>query len=245
MSAPGSGAPAPSPFASDNDVLDAATREFFEAEEALRQEHAAFDDGARPRASEDGGGSLHPAAEDGDGGNDGGAGGGEEGGQGEDEDGASSFSSSSADPSSSPPASRPLDAAKEEADGASLPEERRDAALAAACKDEGNRHFAAGEYDTASACYTEAIRHCPRSHEHDERRAVFYCNRAACAVSAGRADDAVYDCDRALELRPDYVKAVVRRAAMLEKLGQLDEALRGAFGVGGGEKGGRGEGSAY
>jgi tetratricopeptide (TPR) repeat protein len=242
MSAPGSGAPAPSPFASDNDVLDAATREFFEAEEALRQEHAAFDDGARPRASEDGGGSLHPAAEEGDGGNDGGAGGGAEGGQGEDEDGAAS-SSSSADPSSSAPASRPLDAEKEEADGASLPEERRDAALAAACKDEGNRHFAAGEYDTASACYTEAIRHCPRSHEHDERRAVFYCNRAACAVSAGRADDAVYDCDRALELRPDYVKAVVRRAAMLEKLGQLDEALRGAFGKG--EKGGRGEGSAY
>lgn len=61
----------------------------------------------------------------------------------------------------------------------------------------------------------------------DATRAVLYANRAACHLQLGRPGDALYDCDRAVEFNPAYVKGVGRRAAVLEKLGKLDEALRG------------------
>jgi len=110
----------------------------------------------------------------------------------------------------------------------------RSAELAAASKEEGNRLFAARDFEAAAACYTEALRRCPRGADGAAeaalapQRAVFYCNRAACALALvpPRHEDAIYDCDRALELRPDYAKALARRAASLEATGALDEALR-------------------
>lgn len=62
-------------------------------------------------------------------------------------------------------------------------DEKKDAAMAGAMKDEGNRHFTAGEHDTAAACYTEALRAVPRGPEFDEHRAVYYGNRAACHLA--------------------------------------------------------------
>ncbi len=41
-------------------------------------------------------------------------------------------------------------------------------------------------------------------------------------------EDALYDCDRALENNPRYIKALARRAAVLEKLETLDEAAADA-----------------
>ena len=104
----------------------------------------------------------------------------------------------------------------------------RSAELAAASKDEGNRLFAAGAFEAAAVSYTEALRRCPRDEALAPQRAVFYCNRAACALalSPPRHEDVLYDCDRALELRPGYAKALARRAAALEATGALDEALR-------------------
>jgi hypothetical protein len=61
----------------------------------------------------------------------------------------------------------------------------------------------------------------------DATRAVLYANRAACHLQLGRPADALYDCDRAVEFNPGYAKGVGRRAAVLEKLGKPDEALRG------------------
>lgn len=40
-------------------------------------------------------------------------------------------------------------------------------------------------------------------------------------------EEALYNCDRALEVQPTYVKALQRRAAAFEKLERLDEALAG------------------
>lgn len=113
--------------------------------------------------------------------------------------------------------------------GDDMPEEKRNVDLANACKEEGNRHFASGTFDTAAACYTEALRHIPRDSSHDTARAVYYCNRAACSLALGKHEDALYDCDRTIELNPKYVKAYARRAAVFEKFEKLDEALTGAW----------------
>ena len=76
---------------------------------------------------------------------------------------------------------------------------------------------------------------------------MFYSNRAACkssqtyptsVVSSSseigyinllppKLDLVVQDCDEALKLNPDYVKALNRRASALEQLGQYESALRG------------------
>lgn len=114
-------------------------------------------------------------------------------------------------------------------DGDGQDESKRDAVLADACKEEGNRHYGSGAYDTAIACYTEAIRSCPRAQDFSDRRAVYHCNRSACYLAQQKWEDALYDCDRALQLKPEYVKAVCRRAQACEKLALLDDALRGAW----------------
>ena len=96
-----------------------------------------------------------------------------------------------------------------------------------ACKENGNKHFASGELDLAASHYTDALRFCPKTDEYAKERAIYYCNRAACALALNppRYEDAIYDCDRALELKPDYAKALARRSLSLESTTALDEAL--------------------
>ena len=48
-------------------------------------------------------------------------------------------------------------------------------------------------------------------------------------LSPPKLELVVQDCDEALKLNPDYVKALNRRATALEKLGQYEYALRGMF----------------
>lgn len=57
---------------------------------------------------------------------------------------------------------------------------------------------------------------------------MFYSNRAACYVNfvPPQHELVVADCDEALRLDPNYVKALNRRAVGLEGLGRLEEALR-------------------
>jgi tetratricopeptide (TPR) repeat protein len=109
-----------------------------------------------------------------------------------------------------------------------LPAEKKDLEAALAFKSEGNRHFGLSDHDTAAACYTEALRHLPLDATSDSHRAICYANRGACHFACGRLHEAVYDCDRALEFNGAYAKALARRAAVLEKLGKLEEASKGA-----------------
>ena len=108
-----------------------------------------------------------------------------------------------------------------------LDDEKRDADMANACKEECNRNFATKSFTTAVACYGEAIRYLPRGEEYDSQRAIFYANRAACHLQMDNAEEALYDCDRALECNGRYAKAYARRMQALEKLEKLDEALAG------------------
>ena len=105
-------------------------------------------------------------------------------------------------------------------------------APAAALQSAALRLLAAGDYDSAAACYTEALRVAPAATSFDSVRSVLYANRAACRLTGGAPDNAaaLYDCDRAVEFNGAYVKARGRRAVVLERLGKLDEAIRGEDG---------------
>ncbi|GLE04797.1 hypothetical protein PINS_up013776 [Pythium insidiosum] len=86
--------------------------------------------------------------------------------------------------------------------------------------------FAEGRYLDAIDCYTAALKLCPTEDEYAYNRAVYYSNRAACLLKIGRTEEGVEDCSQAIELSPNYVKALLRRAEAFEKLDKLDEALK-------------------
>ncbi|XP_019747500.1 tetratricopeptide repeat protein 1 isoform X2 [Hippocampus comes] len=90
-------------------------------------------------------------------------------------------------------------------------------------KEEGNCHFKNGDWSLAEQSYTQALRLCPR--RFSQERAVLFSNRAAARLHLERKDDGIADCSRALELNPDYVKALLRRAELYEQTEQLEKAL--------------------
>ncbi|XP_061558401.1 tetratricopeptide repeat protein 1 [Phycodurus eques] len=92
-----------------------------------------------------------------------------------------------------------------------------------ALKEEGNCHFKNGDWSVAEQSYTQALRLCPRAF--GQERAVLFSNRAAARLHLERKDDGIADCSRALELNPDYVKALLRRAELYEQTEQLEKAL--------------------
>ncbi|CAM9142947.1 unnamed protein product [Ascophyllum nodosum] len=73
-------------------------------------------------------------------------------------------------------------------------------------KGRGNKLLLEKNYEGAEECYTEALelsRDGPNSH-------VYLCNRAAALCYLGRLDDAVVDCQEAIDLNPSYAKAYTR-----------------------------------
>ncbi|KAG8128802.1 putative Tetratricopeptide repeat protein [Naja naja] len=66
-------------------------------------------------------------------------------------------------------------------------------------KEEGNKQFKNGEYKEAEDSYAKALQ--------------------------DKKEMAISDCSKALELNPNYIKALLRRAELYEKTEKLDEAL--------------------
>ncbi|KAF9788389.1 mitochondrial outer membrane translocase receptor TOM70 [Thelephora terrestris] len=102
-----------------------------------------------------------------------------------------------------------------------MPSEER-VKLAAALKKKGNDHYQKDSFEQAAEFYTRAINVSPTEEP------VYYSNRGACYMNMKppQFDLIIEDCDKAIALNKDYVKAINRRANALEALDRLEEALR-------------------
>ncbi|XP_054713002.1 tetratricopeptide repeat protein 1-like [Uloborus diversus] len=90
-------------------------------------------------------------------------------------------------------------------------------------KNDGNDHFKRGEYAEAVKLYTRAINICPIKYSTD--RSILFSNRAAAKIGLEQKEEAVLDCNKAIELNPNYLKAVLRRAQVFRKLNNLESCL--------------------
>ncbi|KAI0315497.1 hypothetical protein OF83DRAFT_1199927 [Amylostereum chailletii] len=108
-----------------------------------------------------------------------------------------------------------------EAQIATLPTEER-VKRAASLKLKGNKAYQRRDFANAIEHYTRAIAVTPTPEP------VYFSNRAACYVNLNppQLERVVEDCDAALALDRNYIKALNRRASALEGLGRLEESLR-------------------
>lgn len=90
-------------------------------------------------------------------------------------------------------------------------------------KEEGNDFFKKQEYELAIKSYSRALKLCPKDFVKD--RAILFSNRAACRMKKSENEEAILDSNKALELYPQYLKALLRRAELYEKVDKLEEAL--------------------
>ncbi|TKS78819.1 Protein unc-45 -like protein B [Collichthys lucidus] len=89
-------------------------------------------------------------------------------------------------------------------------------------KDEGNKHFQAGDIDKAIECYTSAIKVC----KDKKVLGVIHRNRSACYLKKENYANAASDASKAIDIDAADIKALYRRCQALEKLGKLDMAFK-------------------
>ena len=85
-------------------------------------------------------------------------------------------------------------------------------------KASGNQAFTAGKADEAVAMFSMGL-------ELDEANHVLWSNRSGAYAKQGKYALALTDAEKVLELKPDWVRGHSRKAAALEGLGRLEEAL--------------------
>ncbi|KAL8505731.1 hypothetical protein ACS0TY_016810 [Phlomoides rotata] len=83
----------------------------------------------------------------------------------------------------------------------------------------GNDLFKSERFTEACSAYGEGLRL-------DPSNSVLYCNRAACWFKLGQWERSVDDCNQALRIQPNYLKALLRRASSNSKLERWGEAVR-------------------
>ncbi|KAF8404577.1 hypothetical protein HHK36_009464 [Tetracentron sinense] len=95
---------------------------------------------------------------------------------------------------------------------------RRTRAVASA-RSSGNELFKESRFPEACFAYGEGL-------EHDPFNSVLLCNRAACRSKLGQFEKAIEDCTTALNVRPSYIKARLRRADCNAKLERWDASIQ-------------------
>ncbi|XP_061336592.1 inactive TPR repeat-containing thioredoxin TTL3-like [Gastrolobium bilobum] len=95
----------------------------------------------------------------------------------------------------------------------------RRARAVTATRAKGNELFKASKYSEACVAYGEGL-------EHDPYNSILLCNRAACRSKLGQFERAVEDCTAALNLRPNYTKARLRRADCNAKLERWEASIQ-------------------
>ncbi|KAJ1428701.1 Tetratricopeptide-like helical domain superfamily [Sesbania bispinosa] len=92
-------------------------------------------------------------------------------------------------------------------------------------KEEGNGRFQNKDYASALQQYDNALRLTPKNHPD---RAVFHSNKAACLMQMKPIDheSVIAECTMALQVQPQFVRALLRRARAYESVGNNEMALR-------------------
>lgn len=90
-------------------------------------------------------------------------------------------------------------------------------------KKEGNDAFQRGAQEEAVAAYTEALAIDP---DNTTFNSTLYANRAAAYSKLGKNQEALDDCNRALELDPNYLKVLLRRAQIYMTMEKYEDAVR-------------------
>ncbi|KFM58684.1 Tetratricopeptide repeat protein 1, partial [Stegodyphus mimosarum] len=90
-------------------------------------------------------------------------------------------------------------------------------------KNNGNECFKKSDYEEAVRLYTTALNTCPLKYQSE--RSILYANRAAAKINLEKNEEAILDCNKALELNPSYLKALLRRASLYRKMDRLDNSL--------------------
>ncbi|OAY71002.1 TPR repeat-containing thioredoxin TTL1, partial [Ananas comosus] len=83
----------------------------------------------------------------------------------------------------------------------------------------GNELFNCGKFAEACLAYGEGLKH-------DPLNSVLYCNRAACRYKLRQWEKSIDDCNEALRIQPNYIKALLRRAASNGKIERWAECVR-------------------
>ncbi|KAI8979215.1 hypothetical protein BDF20DRAFT_487710 [Mycotypha africana] len=90
-------------------------------------------------------------------------------------------------------------------------------------KEEGNTAFKAGQLDQAFEAYTSALEIDPANAHMNAR---LYSNRAAVLQKQKKFEEALVDCDKAIQLDDGFYKAYSRRAACYMETEQYEEAVK-------------------
>eukprot|EP00039_Didymoeca_costata_P026882 m.16911 g.16911 ORF g.16911 m.16911 type:complete len:498 (+) comp5836_c0_seq2:186-1679(+) len=90
-------------------------------------------------------------------------------------------------------------------------------------KKQGNEFFKSGKYEEALTAYDEAL---AIDSNNTEIASKLYYNKAIALSKLRRNEEALRDCNKALELDPSYVKALVKRARLKIELENYEEAVR-------------------
>ncbi|PQQ10306.1 inactive TPR repeat-containing thioredoxin TTL3 [Prunus yedoensis var. nudiflora] len=86
-------------------------------------------------------------------------------------------------------------------------------------RSKGNELFKTARFSEACVAYGEGL-------EHDPINSVLLCNRGACRSKLGQLDKAIEDCTAALNVRPSYSKARLRRADCNAKLEKWEASIQ-------------------
>ncbi|CAL0309105.1 unnamed protein product [Lupinus luteus] len=91
-------------------------------------------------------------------------------------------------------------------------------------KEEGNRRFQNKDFVGALQQYENALKLTPKTHPD---RAVFHSNKAACLMQMKPIDyeSVIAECTMALQVQPQFVRALLRRARAFEAVGKYDMAM--------------------
>ncbi|XP_051133860.1 protein CLMP1 [Andrographis paniculata] len=92
-------------------------------------------------------------------------------------------------------------------------------------KEEGNRRFQGKDYLGALQHYENALKLIPKVHPD---RAVFHSNRAACLMQMKPIDyeAVISECSLALQVQPQFARALLRRARAFEAVGKYEMAMQ-------------------